>query len=52
MMKRLHQNPSESSKPIEKPKHYACAEGKVFIEMQGQKHTITLLQDSGSNIFS
>jgi len=50
-MKRLHQNPSESSRPIKKPKHYACPEGKAFGEVEGRKHAINVLLDSGSNIF-
>jgi len=51
MRKRFHQNPSESSRPIKKPKHYACPEGKAFIEIKGRKHTINILLDSGSNMF-
>jgi len=50
-MKRFHQEPSESSRPIEKPKHYACHEGKAFIQLKGRKHALCLLLDSGSNIF-
>jgi len=50
-MKRLHQNQSEISRPIKKPKHYACPEGKSFIEVKGRTHAINLLRDSGSNIF-
>ena len=52
-MKRLHQTLSESSSPypIKKPKHYACPEGKAYIEAQGRKHPIKVLLDSGSNIF-
>ena len=50
-MKRFHQEPSESSRPIKKPKHYACPEGKALIELKGQKHTISILLDSGSNNF-
>jgi len=50
-MKRFHQEPSESSRPIKKPKHYACPEGKAIIETRGQKHNILVLSDSGSNIF-
>jgi len=50
-MKRFHQNPSESSRPVKKPKHYACPERKVFIEIKRRKHTINVLLDSGSNIF-
>ena len=53
MMKRLHQNLSESSiqYPVKKPKHYACPEGKAYIESQGRKHMINVLLDSDSNIF-
>jgi len=50
-MKRFHQNPSESSRPIKKPKDYSCPEGKAFIETKGRKHTINVLLDSRSNIF-
>jgi len=50
-IKKLHQSPSESSRPIKKPKHYACSEGKAFIEVKGRKHAINVLLDSGSNIF-
>jgi len=50
-MKRLHQNLSESSRLIKKPKHYACPEGKAFMEIKGRKHAINLLLDSGSNLF-
>jgi len=50
-MKRFHQNPSESSRPVKKPKHYACPEGKAFIEVKRRKHAISVLLDSGSNIF-
>ena len=50
-MKRLHQEPSASSRPVKKPKHYACPEGKAFIELKGRKHVIRVLLDSGSNIF-
>jgi len=50
-MKRFHQELSESSRPIKKPKHYACPEGKALIELKGQKHTISILLDSGSNNF-
>jgi len=50
-MKRFHHEQSESSRPIKKPKHYACPEGKAFIEIKGQKHVINVLLDSGSNIF-
>jgi len=49
-MKRLHQNPSESSKPIKKPKHYACPEWMSFIEIKGRQQAINVLQDYGSNI--
>jgi len=51
MMKRFHQELSESARPIKKPKHYACPEGKAFIELNGQKHAISVVLDSGSNIF-
>jgi len=51
MMKRFHQEQSESSTPIKKPKDYACREGKAFIETIGRKHRIKGLLDSGSNIF-
>jgi len=50
-MKRFHQEPSESSRSIKKPKPYACPEGKAFIEIKGRKHAISVLLDSGSNIF-
>jgi len=50
-MKRFHQGQSESSRPIKKPKHYPCPEGKAFIEIRGRKHAINVLLDSGSNIF-
>jgi len=50
-MKRFHQGQSESSRPIKKPKHYACPEGKACIEIKGRKHPINVLLDSGSNIF-
>jgi len=50
-MKRLHQQLSESSRPIKKGKHYACPEGKGFIELKRRKHVIRVLLDSGSNIF-
>jgi len=50
-MKRFHQSPSQSSRPIKKLKHDACPEGKALIEVNGQKHPITVLLDSGSNIF-
>jgi len=51
MMKRFHQAPSESSRPIKKPKHYACPEGTAFIELKGRKHARSVILDSGSNIF-
>jgi len=50
-MKRFHHESSESSRPIKKPKHYACPQGKAFIEIKGRKHEINVLLDSGSNIF-
>jgi len=50
-MKRFHQEPTESSRPIKKPKHYACPEWKALIEIKGRKHMINVLLDSGSNIF-
>jgi len=50
-MKRFHPEQGESSRPVKKPKHYACPEGKAFIELQGRKHAISVLLDSGSNIF-
>jgi len=50
VMKRVYQNPSKSSKPIKKSKHYTCPEGKAFIELEGRKHAISVLLDSGSNI--
>jgi len=50
-MKRFHQGQSESSRPIKKPRHYPCPEGKAFIEIKGRKHAINVLSDSGSNIF-
>jgi len=50
-MKRYHQKTSENSGPIKKPKHYACPEGKAFIEVKGRKHSTNVLLDSGSNIF-
>jgi len=50
-MKRFHQETGESFRLIKKPKHYACPEGKAFIELKGRKHTISVLLDSGSNIF-
>jgi len=50
-MKRFHQTQSESPRPVKKPKHYACPEAKAFIELKGQKHVISVLLDSGSNIF-
>jgi len=51
MMKGYHQNLSESSTPIKKPKHFACPEGKAFLEIRGQKHLINVLLDSGSKVF-
>jgi len=51
MMKRFHQNPSETSRHIKKPKHYACPEVKAFIETRGWKNAINVLLHSGSNIF-
>jgi len=51
VMKRFHQNPSESLRPIKKLKHYACLEGKAFLEIRRGKHAINVLLDSGSNIF-
>jgi len=50
-MKRFPQGPSESSRPIKKPKHYACPEGKAFIEIKRLKHAINVLLDSGWNSF-
>jgi len=50
-MERSHSGPSESSRPIKKPNHYACPEGKAFIEIKARKHAINVLLDSGSNIF-
>jgi len=50
-MKRFHQESSESSRPFKKPKHYSSPEGKAFIEVKGRKHVISVLLDSGSNIF-
>ena len=50
-MKRFHHESSESSRPIKEPKHYTCPEGKAFIELNGRKHAISVLLDSGSNIF-
>jgi len=50
-MNRFHDESSESSRPIKKPKHYACPEGKAFIEIKERKHPINVLLDSGSNIF-
>jgi len=50
-MKRFLQDQSESSRPVKKPKHYACPEGKTFIELNGRKHVLSILLDSGSNIF-
>jgi len=50
-MKRFHHASSESSRPIKYPKHYACPEGKAFIEIKGQKHAINVFLDSCSTIF-
>jgi len=50
VMKRFHQNTSENW-PIKKPKHYACPEGKVIIEVKERKQAIKVVLDSGSNIF-
>jgi len=50
MMKRFYPDPSESSRPIKKLRHYACPEGKAFIEIMGQKHAINGLLDSHSNL--
>ena len=50
-MKIFDREPSEYSKPVKKPKHYACAEGKAFSEIRGQKEGIKVLLDSGSYIF-
>jgi len=50
-MKRFYQEPTERSRPIKKPEHYACPEGQVFIELKGRKDAINGLLDSGSNIF-
>jgi len=50
-MKRFHQEPSKSSRSGKQPKHYACPEGKAFIELKGRKHAIRVLLDSCSNIF-
>jgi len=50
-MKRFHQNLTESSRPIKKPKDYAGPEGKAIIETRGRKQTIKVLLDSGSNLF-
>jgi len=50
-MKRFHPEQGESSRPIKKPKYYACPEGKAFIEIKGRKQAINVLLDSGSNIF-
>jgi len=43
MMKRFHQDQSEGSRPVKKPKHYACPEGMAFIEVKGPKHVINVL---------
>jgi len=50
-MKRFRLEQGESSRPVKKPKHYACPEGKAFIEIKGRKHRINVLLDSGSYIF-
>jgi len=50
-MKPFDQNPSESSRTLKKPKHYACTKEKAFIELKGRKNTINVVLDSGSNIF-
>jgi len=50
-MKRFHLESSESPRPIKKPKHDACHAGKAFVELKGRKHVISVLLDSGSNIF-
>jgi len=50
-MKRLYHKQSESSRPIKKPNHYACPEGKAFIDLKGRKHLIKARLDPGSNIF-
>jgi len=50
-MKRFDREPSECSKPVKKPKHYACPVGKAFIEIRGQKEGIKFLLDSSSYIF-
>jgi len=50
-MKRFHQEGSQRSKPVKQPKHYPCPEGKAFIELKEQKEAISVLLDSGSNIF-
>jgi len=50
-MKRFHQNPSATSGPIKKPKHYACPEGKAFISVKGRQHPVEVLLDFSSNIF-
>jgi len=50
-MNRFHQDQNESSRPIKEPTHYACPEEKAFIELKRPKPTISLLLDSGSNIF-
>jgi len=44
-------NRAKALDPLKKPKHYACPEGKAFIEIKGRKHAINVLLDSGSNIF-
>jgi len=50
-MKSFNQEPSETSRPIKRPKHYACSEGKAFIELKVLKHAISVVLDSDSNIF-
>jgi len=49
-MKSFHQNQSEGSRPVKKPKHFACPEGKAFIELKGQTQVISVLLDSSSII--
>jgi len=46
-MKRFHQESSESSRFIKKPKHYACPEGKAFSELKGRKHAISASAKKG-----
>ena len=55
-MKRVRQDWSESSNKkarteVQPPKHYKCPEGRAFIETQGRRYQITVLLNSGSNIF-